>query len=31
MLEGITNTRTLIAFQAFSRHDLDAMWDLGED
>jgi DNA-binding Lrp family transcriptional regulator len=28
-LEGIINTRTLIAFQAFSRHDLEAMWDLG--
>jgi DNA-binding Lrp family transcriptional regulator len=28
-LEGITNTRTLVAFQAFSRHDLEAMFDLG--
>jgi DNA-binding Lrp family transcriptional regulator len=28
-LDGITDTRTLIAFQAFSRHDLEAMWDLG--
>jgi DNA-binding Lrp family transcriptional regulator len=28
-LAGITNTRTLIAFQAFSRHDLEAMWNLG--
>lgn len=28
-LEGIVTTRTLIAFQAFSRHDLEAMWDLG--
>ena len=28
-LEGITNTRTLVAFQAFSRHDLDAIWSLG--
>jgi DNA-binding Lrp family transcriptional regulator len=28
-LEGITDTRTLIAFQAISRHDLDAIWDLG--
>lgn len=28
-LRGITNTRTLIAFQAFSRHDLEAMWDIG--
>jgi DNA-binding Lrp family transcriptional regulator len=28
-LAGIVETRTLIAFQAFSRHDLEAMWDLG--
>ena len=28
-LPGVTATRTLIAFQAYSRHDLDAMWDLG--
>src|SRR5207302_6769629 len=28
-LPGITNTRTLIAFCAYSRHDLEAMWDLG--
>ncbi len=28
-LPGITGTRTLVAFQAFSRHDLEAMWDLG--
>lgn len=28
-LDGILATRTLIAFQAYSRHDLDAMWDLG--
>jgi DNA-binding Lrp family transcriptional regulator len=28
-LEGITDTRTLIAFRAYSRHDLEAMWDLG--
>ena len=28
-LPGITETRTMIAFQAFSRHDLDALWDLG--
>jgi DNA-binding Lrp family transcriptional regulator len=30
-LPGITGTRTLIAFQAYSRHDLDAIWDLGQD
>src|SRR5436305_12822002 len=28
-LPGITNTRTLIAFRAYSRHDLEAIWDLG--
>jgi DNA-binding Lrp family transcriptional regulator len=28
-LEGIVETRTMVAFQAFSRHDLDALWDLG--
>jgi DNA-binding Lrp family transcriptional regulator len=30
-LEGITDTRTLIAFQAFSKRDLEALWDLGEE
>jgi DNA-binding Lrp family transcriptional regulator len=30
-LPGIVATRTLIAFQAYSRHDLDAIWDLGGD
>jgi DNA-binding Lrp family transcriptional regulator len=30
-LQGVTNTRTLIAFQAYSRHDLEAMWDLGTE
>lgn len=30
-LRGITNTRTLIAFQAYSRHDLEAMWELGAE
>ncbi|MGH9124243.1 MAG: Lrp/AsnC family transcriptional regulator [Acidimicrobiales bacterium] len=28
-LSGIVDTRTLVAFQAFSRHDLEAMWDIG--
>lgn len=28
-LPGIIDTRTLIAFQSYSRHDLEAMWDLG--
>jgi DNA-binding Lrp family transcriptional regulator len=30
-LEGITDTRTLIAFRSYSRRDLEAMWDLGGD
>ncbi len=29
-LPGILATSTLIAFQAYSRHDLEAMWDLGQ-
>jgi DNA-binding Lrp family transcriptional regulator len=28
-LEGIETTTTLVAFQAFSRHDLEAIWDIG--
>jgi len=28
-LRGIVATRTLIAFRAYSRHDLEAMFDLG--
>lgn len=31
LLPGITDTRTLIAFQAYSRHDLESMWDLGAE
>jgi DNA-binding Lrp family transcriptional regulator len=27
--EGITKTTTLVAFEVFSRHDLEAIWDLG--
>ena len=30
-LDGVTSTRTLIAFQAYSRRDLEAMWDLGPE
>ena len=30
-LDGITETRTMIAFKAFSHHDLDAMWSIGTD
>jgi DNA-binding Lrp family transcriptional regulator len=26
---GILATNTLVAFKAYSRHDLEAMWDLG--
>jgi DNA-binding Lrp family transcriptional regulator len=29
MLEGVTDTRTLVAFQSYSRHDLEAMWEIG--
>jgi len=28
-LDGILRTRTLIAFRAFSRADLEAMWSIG--
>jgi DNA-binding Lrp family transcriptional regulator len=28
-LPGIVHTTTMIAFQAYSRHDLDSMWGLG--
>ena len=28
-LKGILATRTLIAFQAYSRKDLEALWDIG--
>lgn len=28
-LDGIESTRTLVAFRAYSRHDLEAMFDLG--
>lgn len=28
--EGILDTRTLVAFQAFGRRDVAAMWDLGD-
>jgi DNA-binding Lrp family transcriptional regulator len=28
-LDGITSTRTLIAFQAYSKHDLESMWSVG--
>jgi DNA-binding Lrp family transcriptional regulator len=28
-LPGIRATETLVAFQAYSRHDLEAMWSIG--
>lgn len=28
-LPGIRSTETMLAFQAFSRHDLEAMWSVG--
>ena len=30
-LNGILNTETLLAFQAYSRHDLDGMFSVGID
>ena len=30
-LPGVIETRTMIAFKAYSRHDLDALWNLGSD
>jgi DNA-binding Lrp family transcriptional regulator len=30
-LDGVVDTRTLIAFQAYSRKDLDALWEIGAD
>jgi DNA-binding Lrp family transcriptional regulator len=30
-LDGIISTRTLVAFRTYSRHDLEAMFDLGAD
>ncbi|MCU1372294.1 MAG: transcriptional regulator, AsnC family [Ilumatobacteraceae bacterium] len=29
-LPGIVETRTMVAFQAYSKRDLDALWDIGE-
>ncbi len=28
-MTGIRSTTTLVAFRAYSRHDLEALWDLG--
>jgi DNA-binding Lrp family transcriptional regulator len=29
-LEGVTKTQTMVAFEAFSKHDLDALFAIGE-
>jgi DNA-binding Lrp family transcriptional regulator len=29
-LEGVTRTRTMVAFEVFSRHDLEALFSIGE-
>jgi DNA-binding Lrp family transcriptional regulator len=29
--EGIVSTETMVAFRAFSKRDLDAVWDIGVD
>jgi DNA-binding Lrp family transcriptional regulator len=30
-IPGIESTNTLIAFRAYSKHDLEAMWDVGNE
>jgi DNA-binding Lrp family transcriptional regulator len=29
-LQGVVKTRTMVAFEAFSRHDLEALFSIGE-
>lgn len=29
-LEGVLRTQTMVAFEAFSQHDLDALFDIGD-
>jgi DNA-binding Lrp family transcriptional regulator len=29
-LEGVTRTQTMVAFEVFSRHDLEALFSIGE-
>ena len=29
-LEGVTRTQTMVAFEVFSRHDLEALFSVGE-
>lgn len=30
-IPGIRDTETMVAFQAFSRHDLEALWSVGTE
>jgi DNA-binding Lrp family transcriptional regulator len=30
LLDGIVRTQTMVAFEAFSRHDLEALFSIGE-
>jgi DNA-binding Lrp family transcriptional regulator len=30
-LDGVIKTQTMVAFEAFSRHDLEAMFSIGDD
>ena len=30
-LEGVVRTQTMVAFEVFSRHDLEAMFSIGSD
>lgn len=30
-LEGVQDTRTMVAFRSFSRKDLEAIWEIGVD
>jgi DNA-binding Lrp family transcriptional regulator len=29
-LQGVTRTHTMVAFEAYSRHDLEALFSLGQ-
>ena len=29
-LEGVTRTQTMVAFEAFSKHDLEALFSIGQ-
>jgi hypothetical protein len=30
-LDGVVRTQTMVAFEAFSNHDLDAMFSIGDE